>query len=163
MVSLYEDIEAATQYIDRQYGYSKEEYLDKLKNSTTVYVGNLSYFIKEEQVYELFSKCGEIGRLIMGLDRYKKTPCGFCFVEYQNRVGAHISIDCISGTKLEERVIRVDWDIGFKEGRQFGRGKGGGQKRDSMRTDFDKERGGYGHDESKDEDEEYSRKRRRYT
>ena len=26
--------------------------------------------------------CGEVKRVIMGLDRMKKTPCGFCFVEY---------------------------------------------------------------------------------
>ena len=26
--------------------------------------------------------CGEVKRVIMGLDRVKKTPCGFCFVEY---------------------------------------------------------------------------------
>lgn len=27
--------------------------------------------------------------------------------------------------KLDERVIRVDWDIGYSEGREFGRGYGG--------------------------------------
>ena len=52
-----------------------------LKKSSTLYVGNLSYFTTEEQVYELFSRVGDIRRVIMGIDRYKKTPCGFCFVE----------------------------------------------------------------------------------
>jgi hypothetical protein len=33
----------------------------------------------------------------------------------------------ISGTKLDERIIRCDLDLGYKEGRQFGRGKSGGQ------------------------------------
>ena len=33
----------------------------------------------------------------------------------------------ISGTKLDDRIIRTDWDIGFIEGRQYGRGKSGGQ------------------------------------
>ena len=33
----------------------------------------------------------------------------------------------VSGTKLDERIIRTDWDIGFEEGRQYGRGKSGGQ------------------------------------
>jgi hypothetical protein len=33
----------------------------------------------------------------------------------------------ISGTKLDERIIRCDLDPGYKEGRQFGRGKSGGQ------------------------------------
>jgi nuclear cap-binding protein subunit 2 len=45
-------------------------------------VGNLSFYTSEDQIYELFSMCGEVKRVIMGLDRVKKTPCGFCFVEY---------------------------------------------------------------------------------
>ena len=52
-----------------------------LSNSTTLYVGNLSFYTTEEQIYELFSKAGEIKRIIMGLDKFQKTPCGFCFVE----------------------------------------------------------------------------------
>ena len=53
----------------------------QLDRSTTVYVGNLSFFTTEESIYELFSKAGSIRRIIMGLDRNQKTPCGFCFVE----------------------------------------------------------------------------------
>lgn len=33
----------------------------------------------------------------------------------------------INGTRLDDRIIRTDWDVGFKEGRQYGRGKSGGQ------------------------------------
>ena len=36
----------------------------------------------EEQIYELFSRAGDLKRVVMGLDKLKKTPCGFCFVEY---------------------------------------------------------------------------------
>ncbi|EHA50973.1 Nuclear cap-binding protein subunit 2 [Pyricularia oryzae] len=117
---------------------------DPLANSTTLYVGNLSFYTTEEQVYELFSKCGEIKRLVMGLDRFNKTPCGFCFVEYYTHQDA---IDCmkyIGGTKLDERVIRTDLDPGFEEGRQYGRGKSGGQVRDEYREDYDEGRGGLG-------------------
>jgi nuclear cap-binding protein subunit 2 len=52
-----------------------------LRNTTTLYVGNLSFYTTEEQIYELFSKCGDVKKVIMGLDKYKKTPCGFCFIE----------------------------------------------------------------------------------
>lgn len=38
----------------------------------------------------------------------------------------------ISGSKLDERVIRCDLDPGYREGRQFGRGKNGGQVRPSL-------------------------------
>lgn len=50
----------------------------------------------------------------------------------------------IGGTKLDERVIRTDLDPGFQEGRQYGRGKSGGQVRDEFREEFDAGRGGYG-------------------
>jgi RNA recognition motif-containing protein len=53
-----------------------------LKQANTLYVGNLSFYTTEEQVYELFSKSGDVKRIIIGLDKVKKTACGFCFVEY---------------------------------------------------------------------------------
>ena len=58
-----------------------EAYQAKLDASTTLYIGNMSFYTSEEQLYELFSMCGEVKRVVMGLDKYKKTPCGFCFVE----------------------------------------------------------------------------------
>ena len=33
----------------------------------------------------------------------------------------------VNGTRLDDRIIRTDWDAGFIEGRQYGRGKSGGQ------------------------------------
>ena len=95
-------------------------------------------------MYELFSKCGEIKRLIMGLDRFNKTPCGFCFVEYYTHQDALDCMKYIGGTKLDERIIRTDLDPGFEEGRQYGRGKSGGQVRDEYRDDYDEGRGGLG-------------------
>jgi len=80
----------------------------------------------------------------MGLDRVNKTPCGFCFVEYYTREDAADCVKYVNGSKLDDRVIRVDWDAGFKESRQFGRGASGGQVRDEYRTDYDPGRGGYG-------------------
>ena len=96
--------------------------------------------------------------MIMGLDRYQKTPCGFCFVEFHHRESTEDALRLISGCKLDERIIRVgeawpvaralplprrrrrcsrcascaaspcaDWDGGFVEGRQYGRGRSGGQ------------------------------------
>ena len=70
---------------------------------------------------------GDVRRVIMGLDRHKKTPCGFCFVEYYEKSAARIAVNYINGTKLDGRIVRTDWDAGFKEGRQYGRGRRGGQ------------------------------------
>eukprot|EP01094_Clydonella_sp_ATCC50884_P023377 TRINITY_DN5584_c0_g1_i1.p1 TRINITY_DN5584_c0_g1~~TRINITY_DN5584_c0_g1_i1.p1 ORF type:complete len:205 (-),score=68.89 TRINITY_DN5584_c0_g1_i1:304-918(-) len=133
-----------SQYRDLKYGGAQREHENALSTSTTLYVGNLSFFTREEQIFELFSTCGELKQIIMGLDRHSRTPCGFCFVEYYERSDAQKCVYYINGSRLDDRVIRVDWDAGFKEGRQFGRGKGGGQVRDEYRTDFDPARGGYG-------------------
>jgi hypothetical protein len=80
----------------------------------------------------------------MGLDRNKRTPCGFCFVEYYTKDDALSCVKYINGTKLDDRVIRADLDVGFAESRQFGRGPSGGQIRDEYRVDYDPGRGGYG-------------------
>ena len=45
---------------------------------------------------------------------------------------------------VHERVIRVELDKGFHEGKQYGRGSAGGQVRDELRADYDEGRGGYG-------------------
>ncbi|KAF2681772.1 nuclear cap-binding protein subunit 2 [Lentithecium fluviatile CBS 122367] len=129
---------------DEQQRDQTPEFDDKLKESTTLYVGNLSFYTTEEQIHELFSKCGEIKRLVMGLDRFQKTPCGFCFVEYYTHQDALDCMKYIGGTKLDERVIRTDLDEGFEEGRQYGRGRSGGQVRDEYRDEFDPGRGGFG-------------------
>ncbi|CAK8698001.1 nuclear cap-binding protein subunit 2-like [Clavelina lepadiformis] len=133
-----------TAYRDQHFKGDRVHQEKLLQLSTTLYVGNLSYFTTEEQIYELFSKCGDLKRVVMGLDKFKKTPCGFCFVEYYDRVSAEDCVRFINGTRLDDRVVRTDWDAGFKEGRQYGRGKAGGQVRDEYRQDFDPGRGGFG-------------------
>ncbi|KAJ5238441.1 Nuclear cap-binding protein subunit 2 [Penicillium chermesinum] len=142
---------------DRDREREKEDELAKLQNATTLYVGNLSFYTTEEQIHELFAKCGEIKRLVMGLDRFEKTPCGFCFVEYYNHQDALDCLKYIGGTKLDERIIRTDLDPGFEEGRQYGRGKSGGQVRDEYREEYDPGRGGYGraYDELRRAEEQY--------
>ncbi|KAK5695724.1 nuclear cap binding complex subunit [Elasticomyces elasticus] len=117
---------------------------EKLKDASTLYIGNLSFYTTEEQIHALFSKAGELKRLVMGLDRFTKTPCGFCFVEYYTHEDALDCLKYIGGTKLDERIIRCDLDEGFSEGRQYGRGKSGGQVRDEYREEFDPGRGGFG-------------------
>lgn len=104
----------------------------------------MSFYTTEEQVYELFSRAGEIKKIIMGLDKNTKTPCGFCFVLFYSREDTEDAVKYISGTILDDRPIRVDFDWGFVDGRQWGRGKSGGQVRDEYRTDYDPGRGGYG-------------------
>ena len=144
MARLFLDQEPLTQYKDRKFQGSLEDYLECLRTSSTLYIGNVSFYTTEEQIWELFSKVGVVRIIIMGLDKNLLTPCGFCFVEYHNRTDAERAVKYLNGTKLDDREIRIDFDWGFQEGRQFGRGKSGGQVRDEYRTYFDAGRGGYG-------------------
>lgn len=50
--------------------------------------------------------------------------------------------DYLNGTKLDDRIIRVDMDPGFEPDRQYGRGTSGGQVRDDRRQEYDEGRGG---------------------
>ncbi|KAF3637225.1 Nuclear cap-binding protein subunit 2 [Capsicum annuum] len=127
MASLFKDLAKISAYRDRRFPGTQEEFEDALLRSITVYVGNMSFYTTEEQVYELFSRAGEIKKIVMGLDKNSKTPCGFCFVMYYSRDDAEDSVKYISGTILDDRPIRVDFDWGFQEGRQWGRGRSGGQ------------------------------------
>ena len=144
MARLFLDREPLTQYKDRLFKGSMEEYLERLRTSATLYVGNVSFYTSEEQIWDLFSRAGPVKAIVMGLDKNLKTPCGFCFVEYHNRPDAERAVKYLNGTKLDDREVRMDFDWGFVEGRQFGRGKSGGQVRDEYRTTYDEGRGGYG-------------------
>ncbi|KAM0944563.1 putative nuclear cap-binding protein subunit 2 [Dioscorea sansibarensis] len=79
----------------------------------------MSFYTTEEQVYELFSRGGEIKKISMGLDKNTNTPCGFCFILK--------ILKYVSGTILDDRLIHVNFDWGFEDGRQCGHGRSGGQ------------------------------------
>ncbi|KAL2520182.1 Nuclear cap-binding protein subunit 2 [Forsythia ovata] len=128
MASLFKDPDKISAYRDRRFPGTQEEFDEVLQKSTTIYVGNMSFYTTEEQVYELFSRAGELKKIVMGLDKNTKTPCGFCFVMFYSREDAEDTVKYISGTILDDRPIRVDFDWGFQEGRQWGRGRSGGQR-----------------------------------
>ncbi|CAN0913639.1 Nuclear cap-binding protein subunit 2 [Linum grandiflorum] len=129
MASLFKDPTKLSAYRDRRFSGNQEEFEYALHTSTTVYIGNMSFYTTEEQVYELFTRAGEVKKIIMGLDKNTKTPCGFCFVLYYSREDTEDAVKYVSGTILDDRPIRVDFDWGFQEGRQWGRGRSGGQVR----------------------------------
>ncbi|WFD30068.1 nuclear cap binding complex subunit [Malassezia sp. CBS 17886] len=166
MSHIIEPLNAPSSYRDSRSRNPLFEQQLAVAQSCTLYVGNLSFYTTEEQMYELFARVadvlggGGIKRIIMGLDRNSKTPCGFAFVEFYTHDEA---VDCmrfVSGTKLDERVIRCDLDPGYRDGRQYGRGRSGGQVRDEYRQEYDAGRGGWGHNRMREEEERARRERR---
>lgn len=162
MAHFYRDLRPNSDYIDRRSRLSREEWNERLRTSTTVYVGNLSFYTTEDQIYELFRKCGDVDMVVMGLNRLQKNPCGFCFVRYFNHASARRAVELLNGVRFDERAIRVDWDSGdgtcimlgqqrcfvvlgiTEESRKYGRGVHGVQWRDEFRKSFDSGRGGEG-------------------
>jgi nuclear cap-binding protein subunit 2 len=124
-------------YWDRSHYDSPESQMRALEKSSTLYVGNLAFSTRSQHVLSHFSQIGPVSQVIMGLDRFHHTPCGFCFVEYVERDDALCAVANLSSTKLDGRVIRVELDAGFQAGRQYGRGASGGQVRDDRRSNQD--------------------------
>jgi RNA-binding proteins (RRM domain) len=127
-------------YWDRSHYDSPESQMKALEKSSTLYIGNLSFSTRVSHLKSLFSTIGKVKAIHMGLDRFQKTPCGFAFVEYNDRSHALDAVAFLSGSKLDGKVIRVELDAGFKPGRQYGRGASGGQVRDDRRGMIDPKR-----------------------
>ncbi|CEM01000.1 unnamed protein product [Vitrella brassicaformis CCMP3155] len=147
MAHLYVDLDPhKTDYWDKKSGMSREEWFDRIRKSTTVYVGNLSFYTTEDQIYELFGKCGEVLQIVMGLNAKKKIPCGFAFVKFRMKAAAVAAAQLLNQCELDGRPIRVDWDTGegIEGDRKYGRGDHGMQWRDEFRRDYDAARGGHG-------------------
>ena len=48
--------------------------------SRTVYIGNLAWATHDSQLEQLFALAGPVEKVIMGLNKVTKKPCGFAFV-----------------------------------------------------------------------------------
>jgi len=92
--------------------------------SRTLYIGDLSFYTREEVLESLCEKFGPLLLFKMGANRYlPEKKGGFAFVEFFTRVQAAECKAYLDGKKLEGKTLKVDWDAGFRQGRQFGRGK----------------------------------------
>ena len=102
-------------------------YFHLFQKSFTIYIGNLSFYTNENQIYKIFSYITKPKRIIMGLHRITKNPCGFCFLEFYKFNDAKYAYAFISGCKMKKRILSIDLDLGFISGRQYGRSKKGWQ------------------------------------
>jgi hypothetical protein len=62
------------------------------------------------------------------------------FFRYFIREDAERALNLLNNTYLDNRIIRIDIDTGFIEGRQYGRGWSGAQKRDELCNKYDPDR-----------------------
>ena len=113
-------------YWDRKAYTSITEQLQHSLKSTTLYIGNLNFATTEEKLISYFSSAGPIKKVILGINRNTKEPCGFAFIFYEDKSSARDAVNFLHATKLDDRILRVELDPGFYAGRQYGRGSSGG-------------------------------------
>ena len=146
-----------SRYFDKQCGLTEEEYKERLLNTCTVYVGASHHgglMCRESQIYHFFEKCGRIFKVVQSKHKKEKKNCGFYFVVFQIPEGARNAVSYLNRSRLDRRVLKVDLDVGFSDGREFGRGDLGGQKRDDFNEDGTKKPVPVEEDQGEKKDEE---------
>ncbi|RMD69824.1 RNA recognition motif domain-containing protein [Cyanobacterium sp. Dongsha4] len=74
----------------------------------SIYVGNLSYDISENDLQSVFADYGEVKRVYLPLDRETKRKRGFGFVEMSNDDEETKAIETLDGAQWMGRQIKVN-------------------------------------------------------
>lgn len=98
--------------------------------SKRLYVGNLAYGVRDENLQELFSQFGAVRSAQVISDRESGRSKGFGFVEMENDQEAQAAIDALNGKPHEGRPLTVNEarpreDRGGAGGSRGGFGGGG--------------------------------------
>lgn len=72
-----------------------------------LYIGNLYYDLKEEDISNVFAPFGTIRSIDLSLEPGASRSKGFCFLEYEDVLAAESAVQVLNGTPLANRAIRV--------------------------------------------------------
>lgn len=110
--------------------------------NSKLYVGNLAYQVKEEELTDLFSAFGEVLSAKIIIDKMTGRAKGFAFVEMGSAEMAQAAIDGLDGKESLGRPLKISFAKerepgsgggGFRGGQ--GRGGGGGYQGNRDRND----------------------------
>lgn len=73
-----------------------------------LYVGNLSYSTREEDLETAFSEFGNVSSVNLITDRDTGRSKGFAFVEMETDEAANAAIEALDGKELDGRSLRVN-------------------------------------------------------
>jgi RNA recognition motif-containing protein len=73
-----------------------------------IFVGNLSFDIKENELRDLFAPYGNVASVSIATDRYTGRPRGFGFVEMESDEAGNAAIEKLNGTTVNSRAITVN-------------------------------------------------------
>ncbi|MTJ06569.1 MULTISPECIES: RNA-binding protein [unclassified Anabaena] len=91
----------------------------------SIYVGNLSYQVTEEDLKRAFAEYGTVSRVQLPTDRETGRPRGFAFVEMEKETEEAAAIEALDGAEWMGRDLRVN-KAKPREDRGSSRGGGGG-------------------------------------
>ncbi|NEQ76916.1 MAG: RNA-binding protein [Okeania sp. SIO2D1] len=96
----------------------------------SVYVGNLSYEAKEEDIREVFADYGTVKRVQVPTDRETGRPRGFAFVEMETEDEETAAIEALDTAEWMGRTLKVNKARPRESRGSSGGGarKGGGDK-----------------------------------
>jgi RNA recognition motif-containing protein len=104
-----------------------------------LYVGNLSYSVRDSDLQDLFSAHGTVDSAQVIMDRDTGRSKGFGFVEMSSDQEAQAAISALNGKEVEGRNLTVNEARPREEG-----GGGGGRGRGGYGGGGGGGRGGYG-------------------
>jgi RNA recognition motif-containing protein len=73
-----------------------------------IYVGNLPWSVKDEELHQLFAEYGEISSANVIMDKFSGRSKGFGFVEMPNDGDAEVAIKALNDKEVDGRNLRVN-------------------------------------------------------
>lgn len=93
--------------------------------NSKLYIGNLSYQVKDEELTETFSPFGEVKSVRIVTDRETGRPRGFAFVEMTTADEAQAAIDGLDGKEAFGRALKISFAMEKERTGGGGGGRGG--------------------------------------
>jgi RNA recognition motif-containing protein len=95
----------------------------------SIYVGNLSYDVSQEDLNEVFGDYGTVKRVNLPLDRETGKKRGFGFVEMESEEEEAAAIEALDGAEWMGRSMKVNKARPREDKRRSGGNWGGGNNR----------------------------------
>ena len=73
-----------------------------------IYIGNLSYKVKEDDLQKVFEEYGTVVSAKIIMDKFSGRSKGFAFVEMENEDEGKLAIEELNGVELNGRQIIVN-------------------------------------------------------
>ncbi|MCY7391908.1 MAG: RNA-binding protein [Leptolyngbyaceae cyanobacterium CAN_BIN12] len=99
----------------------------------SIYVGNLSYQVAEDDLKQAFGEYGTVKRIQLPTDRETGRVRGFAFVEMQTEAEETTAIEALDGSEWMGRDLKVNKAKPKEDRGSSGGGWGGSNNRDRER------------------------------